>query len=157
MRNQDVSNYPFAEDVKNHVCLVSPAQSKKNPKVSAKTVVVPEHARPINRRDKILFCPGHNWDKKFLSPSKWDKTVLSPGQIFVPGTELFKAVAARRQWKRSGGGSKAVVKGKHGDDGGGAAAMVARCIEHNDAFGAALADPTACLRTLRICSAAVKI
>ena len=75
--------------MKNHVCLVSPAQSKKNPKVSAKTVVVPEHARPINRRDKILFCPGHNWDKKFLSPSKWDKTVLSPEQIFVPGTELF--------------------------------------------------------------------
>ena len=32
LRNQDGSNYPFADDVKNHICLVSPAQSKKIPK-----------------------------------------------------------------------------------------------------------------------------
>ena len=65
-----------------------PLNRKKNPKVSAKTVVVPEHARPINHRDKILFCPGRNWDKKFLSPSNGTKQFcprnrfLSPGQSF---------------------------------------------------------------------------
>ena len=32
----------------------------------------------------------------------------------------------------------------------GAAALVARCVEHTDAFGAAFADPTACHRTLSI-------
>jgi hypothetical protein len=93
LRNYDGSNYPFTKnnDVKNHVCLVSPAQSKKNPKVSAKTVVVPEHARPINRRDKMTkfyFVPDTIQTKSFC-PRKWDKTVLFPEQIFVPGTELF--------------------------------------------------------------------
>ena len=38
-----------------------------------------------------------------------------------------------------------------------ALAMVQRAHEHNVAFAAALADPTACLRTLRICSAAFNI
>jgi hypothetical protein len=79
LRNQDGSNYPFADDVKNHICLVSPAQSKKNPKVSAKTVTVPFlHARNINCQDKII-----------LSRTQRDKTVLSPGQDFVPGTKQF--------------------------------------------------------------------
>ncbi len=39
----------------------------------------------------------------------------------------------------------------------GALAMVQRAHEHNVAFADALADPTACFRTLRICSAAFKI
>ena len=87
LRNHDGSNYPFTDDVKNHVCLVSPAQSKKNPKVSAKTVVVPEHARPINRRDKILFCPGHNWDKTDFSQVIGTKQWFL---IFVPARDKRK-------------------------------------------------------------------
>ncbi len=39
----------------------------------------------------------------------------------------------------------------------GALLCVLRAHEHNVMFAAALADPTACLRTLRICSAAFKI
>ena len=59
---------------------------EKNPKVSAKTVVVPELCAPNNCRDTHFFCPGHHWAKKFV-PVKWDKTVLShrflsPGQSF---------------------------------------------------------------------------
>ncbi len=84
LRNHDGSNYPFTDDVKHHVCLVSPAQSKKNPKVSAKTVVVPEQARPINRRDKILFCPGRHWDKKFLSPSNGTKQFCPRNRFLSP-------------------------------------------------------------------------
>ena len=75
LRNQDGSNYPFSDEAKNHVCLVSLAQLKK-PKVSAKTVVVP-------------FLGAHNRnhrDKTILSWTHRDKTVLSSGQIFVPRT-----------------------------------------------------------------------
>ena len=39
----------------------------------------------------------------------------------------------------------------------GALALVSRAHEYNVVCAAALADPTACLRTLRICSAAFKI
>ena len=36
-------------------------------------------------------------------------------------------------------------------------ALVAQAHDHNVAFAAAMADPTACIRTLRICSVAFKI
>ncbi len=79
LRNQDGSNYLFADDLKNHVYLVSPAQLKKNPKVFDKTVTVPfQRARNINHQDKII-----------LSQTQKDKIVLSPGQDYVPGTKQF--------------------------------------------------------------------
>ena len=39
----------------------------------------------------------------------------------------------------------------------GALALVSRAHEHVVAFAAALEDPIACIRTLRVCSAAFKI
>jgi hypothetical protein len=58
--------------------LVSLAQSKKNPKVSAKTVAVPFlHVQNITAGTK-LFCPGHKGTKQFCPR---DKT-------FVPGTRV---------------------------------------------------------------------
>ena len=39
----------------------------------------------------------------------------------------------------------------------GALALVSRAQEHTVAFSAALSDPTACIRPLRLCSAAFKI
>ena len=39
----------------------------------------------------------------------------------------------------------------------GALALVLRAHEHTVAFSAALSDPTACIRPLRVCSAAFKI
>ncbi len=47
LRNQDGSNYLFADDVKNHVCLVSPAQSKKNPKCPLRQSQSRSYARAI--------------------------------------------------------------------------------------------------------------
>ena len=67
-RNKDVSNYPFAEDVKNHVCLVSPAQSKKN-----------------------LVCPLRHLDSRSPVPMR-GQCVISGQNYFVPdiiGTKKF--------------------------------------------------------------------
>ena len=108
LRNHYGSNYPFTDDVKNHVCLVSPAQSKKNPKVSAKTVVVPELCAPNTYRDKHFFVPDTIGTKSVLSPSNGTKQFcprnrfLSPGQSFnqrrdlqnASPTSLFAAAAA---------------------------------------------------------------
>ena len=75
--------------MKNHICLVSPAQSKKNPTVSAKTVVVPflhTHNKPPGQH---YFVPDTKGQNSFVPGTRFchqDNTVLSPGQDVVPGT-----------------------------------------------------------------------
>jgi hypothetical protein len=70
--------------MKNRIYLVSPAQSEK--KLSAKTVIVLYLSAPnMNRRDKILFCPGHIGTKQFCPRKRF----LSPGQAKIKRTSVI--------------------------------------------------------------------